>query len=130
MRPADDTLRRARDQEAGRFTMRASFLLGPLAVFALVASLGCGGGTSPQGTACNPCDTPPASGGSGQGSSGSGQDGAATAHRDVNLTPDGVAYPSPTGGYGRSARRGNTAGSVIQNFKFLGYPNADASHGL
>ncbi len=41
-----------------------------------------------------------------------------------------MAYPAPPGGYGRSARTGKTPGSVIQNFKFLGYPNADASKGL
>jgi hypothetical protein len=44
--------------------------------------------------------------------------------------PDGFAYPSPSGGYGRTARTGNTPGSVIANFKFLGYPNADKSQGI
>jgi hypothetical protein len=46
------------------------------------------------------------------------------------LNPDGIPYPTVPAGYGHAARRGNTAGSVIQNFKFLGYPNADGSKGL
>jgi hypothetical protein len=36
------------------------------------------------------------------------------------LNPEGVPYPSPAGGYGRTARIGTTPGSVIQNFKFQG----------
>jgi hypothetical protein len=44
--------------------------------------------------------------------------------------PDGFAYPSPSSGYGRTARTGSTPGSVIANFRFLGYPNADTSQGL
>jgi hypothetical protein len=48
----------------------------------------------------------------------------------ASLNPDGFAYPSPPGGYGLSARLGTTAGSIIQNFKFLGYPNGDSSQGL
>ncbi|HEV3193732.1 MAG TPA: hypothetical protein VGY54_24670 [Polyangiaceae bacterium] len=47
-----------------------------------------------------------------------------------NANLDGVAYPAPAAGYGRAARVGFTAGNVIQNFKFLGYPNADTSGGL
>jgi hypothetical protein len=50
---------------------------------------------------------------------GSADDDALVGH-DTN--PDGVPYPDPAGGYGRTARSGNTPGSVIQNFKFLGYP--------
>jgi hypothetical protein len=43
--------------------------------------------------------------------------------------PDGIPYPSPP--YGHRARYGTTPGNIIQNFKFLGYPNpADQSQGL
>jgi hypothetical protein len=44
--------------------------------------------------------------------------------------PDGVPYPKPTSGYGRNARSGSTAGSVMANYKFRGYPNGDMSQGL
>lgn len=46
------------------------------------------------------------------------------------LNPDGVPYPTPSSGYGHSARTGNTPGSVIQDFSFQGYPNGDKSNGL
>jgi hypothetical protein len=90
-----------------------------LAVLVLVASSGLacssgGGDAGNGGPACNPC-------GPGSGSGGS----TATAGHDSN--PDGVPYPDPSGGYGRTARRGQTPGSVIQNFKFLGLPGGDAS---
>ncbi len=102
--------------------MRARFLLGPLAALAAGVPIACGGSAASQGT-CNPCEGSPAP-------SASGTDAGSTASRDLNVNPEGVAYPSPAGGYGRSARKGNTPGSVIQNFKFLGYPNADSSRGL
>ncbi|MDP9000482.1 MAG: redoxin domain-containing protein [Myxococcota bacterium] len=41
--------------------------------------------------------------------------------------PDGFAYPSPANGYGRNIRSGTTPGSVMANFKFLGYVNAMVS---
>jgi len=47
-----------------------------------------------------------------------------------NLNPDGVPYPTPPGGYGRMARTGKAPGSVIFNYKFLGYPNSNESNGL
>jgi hypothetical protein len=47
-----------------------------------------------------------------------------------DANPDGVPYPAPSGGYGRTARSGGTAGSVIANFKFKGYPNGALSNGL
>jgi hypothetical protein len=47
-----------------------------------------------------------------------------------SLNPDGFSYPSPPGGYGHTARIGQTPGSIIQNFKFYGYPNGDTSNGL
>jgi hypothetical protein len=53
---------------------------------------------------------------------------AAAAPTTAALNPDGVPYPSSSGG--RSARSGSTSGSVIQNFTFQGYPNADKSKGL
>jgi len=69
-------------------------------------------GADAAAAACSPCD---------EGGSTTGTVGA---------NPDGVPYPVPAGGYGRTARAGNTPGSVIQNFKFLGYPDSDRSHGL
>jgi len=87
----------------------AAGAVGLLAFTAAIASAGCSG----QGPAtCNPCDTavedagPPA------------------------LNPDGIPYPDPPGGYGRRARSLKTPGSVIQDFKFQGYRNADQSTGL
>ena len=44
------------------------------------------------------------------------------------LNPDGVPYPSSSGGH--VARKGSTPGSVIQDFTFQGYPDADRSKGL
>lgn len=91
-----------------------------LAVFgaaALGTHAGCSSSTPHAGPACNPCeDAAPTS--AGQVLSG----------HETN--PYGVAYPNPPQGYGRSARAGHNPGSVIQNFKFLGYPNADVSQGL
>jgi len=54
--------------------------------------------------------------------------GAQLTGHDTN--PDGVPYPMPPGGYGRTPRSGSAPGSVMQNFKFLGYPDADESKGL
>ncbi|HLK36379.1 MAG TPA: hypothetical protein VKU41_06470 [Polyangiaceae bacterium] len=79
---------------------------------------GCSSGSSHSGPACNPCDDGAAPSNGGQALSG----------HDTNSY--GVAYPNPSTGYGRSPRSGHTPGSVIQNFKFLGYPNADTSQGL
>jgi hypothetical protein len=69
-----------------------------------------------MGPACNPCDD-------------GGTTGIASPSSGHNANPDGVAYPMPAGGYGRNARSGNTAGSVIQNFKFLGYPDPTNTSG-
>lgn len=57
----------------------------------------------------------------GSGAAPGGEDGGEDAGTATN--PDGVPYPDPPGGYGRTARSGSTPGSVIQNFKFLGYPS-------
>jgi hypothetical protein len=56
---------------------------------------------------------------------GTGEDPAGSAP-DTN--PDNVPYP--TDNIGTLPRRGATAGNRIKNYKFLGYPNADASKGL
>jgi len=70
-----------------------------------------------QAALCNPC--------------GSANDDAASPDAGAdNLNPEGVPYPNPPGGFGRKARTGKTPGSVIQNYKFKGYPNADESMGL
>lgn len=52
--------------------------------------------------------------------------GAAAAAPDVN--PDGVPYP--TDQIGTTARKGETPGNRIQNFKFLGYPDGNVAGGL
>jgi hypothetical protein len=44
------------------------------------------------------------------------------------LNPDGVPYPAGAGGH--NARQGSTPGSVIEDFTFQGYPDADKSSGL
>jgi hypothetical protein len=90
--------------------------LGVAALLAFPASLvACS--SSNQGAACNPCGA------------ASDDDAGADAGAD-DLNPDGVPYPTPAGGYGRQARTGKTPGSVIANYKFQGYPNADESMGL
>src|SRR5580704_5293256 len=97
-------------------TMKGNFWLGALLLPAVVTA--CGGssaGANSQAQACHPCTSPDAA-------------PATTAGHDTNT--EGVPYPAPQGGYGRTARRGNTPGSIIENFKFLGYPNADKSQGL
>jgi len=74
---------------------------------------------SGQGNQCNPC------------TDGGNQMGLAPAGSGHDSNPDGVAYPTPTGGYGHNARAGSVPGSIIANYKFLGYPNPlDTSAGL
>src|SRR5258708_4937235 len=80
---------------------------GALAAAALAVHAGCSSAAKNTGPTCNPCDD------------GGGQ----VAGHDTN--PAGVPYPSS--GYGQGARVGQSPGSVIKNFKFLGYPNADAT---
>jgi hypothetical protein len=79
-----------------------------LALLSLPSASACGG----QSSAAPPSSASPGDAGSA---------GAA-------LNPDGVPYPASSGGH--NARMGNTPGSVIQNFTFQGYPNADTSKGL
>jgi len=78
-----------------------------VAALAVAATAACGGGATKTDT------------------------GVATTLPGHNSNPDGVAYPPPpAAGYGTGARLGFTAGNVIKNFKFPGYPNADSSGGL
>jgi hypothetical protein len=91
-----------------------------VAALAIASLVACSNGTTPPadiGPGCTSC----ADGGVDTGTVDTGT---------VDANPDGLAYPTPAGGYGRNARSGNTPGSVIQNFKFLGYPNSDMSRGL
>jgi hypothetical protein len=91
--------------------------MGLVGIASIVASACSSGNTSsPQQTTCDPCDD----GGGGTTTVGAGHD----------TNPDGIPYPAPTNGYGRTPRSGSTPGSVIQNFKFLGYLNGDKSQGL
>ncbi len=82
-----------------------------LAVAALTA--GCsGGGAAPGSTA--PTST---------GATSSDAGGGATV-APLSANPEGIAYPSPPSGFGRTPRSGTTPGSIIANFKFSGYRNA------
>jgi AhpC/TSA family len=81
-----------------------------LAVAALAA--GCSSGGSAPGGA-----SPTSTG----ATSGDASGGATVGPLGAN--PEGIAYPSPASGFGRSPRSGTTPGSVIANFKFSGYPN-------
>ena len=90
------------------------YTFGALASVALAMTCGvaCSSGSTAandtgDAATCNPC----------------GDDGGGlTVGAGNDSNPDGVPYPAPAGGYGRTARTGSTPGSVIQNFKFLGYP--------
>jgi hypothetical protein len=67
--------------------------------------------------------------GSSSGAASSGTAGGAAQN------PDGIPYPTPASGYGHAARKvmsptSFAPGSIIQDFKFLGFPNADESNGL
>jgi hypothetical protein len=93
------------------FTVRVESAIGALGLAAVVAcSSGSNSGTT--GPTCDPC-----------GDSGTSSGGTTTAGHDSN--PDGVPYPAPANGYGRTARTGSTPGNVIENFKFLGFLNGD-----
>jgi hypothetical protein len=82
--------------------------------------------------ACSSSNGPPARQNPAGQPASSGTDDASSgvAAPAGNTNPDGVAYPSPATGYGRNPRIGATPGDVMQNFKFLGFPNADPSQGL
>jgi hypothetical protein len=86
-------------------------------VAAALASVSCSSrGHSPLGATPSTGDDSGASAASSADDDASAVDPTATA--DVN--PDGVPYPGPP--YGRTPRTGSTAGRVIQDFTFLGYP--------
>jgi hypothetical protein len=55
-------------------------------------------------------------------------DGVGVADSAPDTNPDGIPYP--TDNIGTIERKPGKAGNRIQNFKFLGYPNADKSGGL
>lgn len=55
-------------------------------------------------------------------------DGAQVAQTAPDTNPAGQPYPSSN--IGTQPRRGATKGNTIQNFKFLGYPDANVSAGL
>jgi hypothetical protein len=101
--------------------MRAYAIAASTALLGLVSGVACSSSDTPKanGQSCDPC----VDGGSTSGIApqGSGHD----------ANPDGVAYPMPAGGYGHTARSGNAKGDIIQNFKFLGYPDpTNTSAGL
>ena len=124
MRRAEDTLRAAWDQELQESAMRTIRETGVGSVICALAWLcACSDGGSIPSTMTN------FAGPHGDGGGAPAPD-AAILSGTGNASPDGFAYPTPTGGYGHNARKGKTPGSIIQNFKFLGYPNADESKGL
>ncbi len=69
-------------------------------------------------------------GGGGGGSADGGADSGGPANPEVN--PYGVAYP--TSGIGKAARKSikvaSAPGSVLENFKFQGYPDGNIDNGL
>lgn len=100
-----------------RTSERARRLAGALGRSILAALAGCGSaGSGSAGPACDPC--------------GGGSALVTTPLTGHYNNPDGIPYPDPATGYGRSSRSGTTPGSVIQNYRFLGYPNSDTSMGL
>jgi hypothetical protein len=86
---------------------------------ACLACLACSSGSTGKPSANTP---PPASSPGDDG--GGATTPPPTPTSGGNTNPEGIAYPSPATGYGRSARSGNTPGSIMENFVFLGYPNA------
>jgi hypothetical protein len=83
-----------------------------LALIVVAATAACSSNQAAAGTPCEPA----------------GPD--ATSGAMDSLNPDGIVYPSPAAGCGRTARSGTTPGSIIANYKFLGYPDGDESKGL
>jgi hypothetical protein len=95
----------AKDSRAPARSTRSRITVAVVVLASFSSALGC----SSQSQANSPVSTPGAAAGSAR-------------------NPDGVPYPSSSGGH--TARMGSTPGSVIQNFTFQGYPNADMSKGL
>src|SRR5262252_5265774 len=75
------------------------------------------------GSACSSGSGPAKAGSTAQPASGSGgaSDDSGVTASGGDSNPEGIPYPQPSGGYGRSSRSGGTPGNVMQNFKFLGY---------
>jgi hypothetical protein len=80
--------------------------------------------------ACSSSSSSSGSSSSGTNPGGDGVDGPGVGSADdaPNENPDGVPYP--TDNLGILARKGETPGNRIKNYKFVGYPNADVSGGL
>jgi hypothetical protein len=76
--------------------------------------------------ACSSSNTPNTPGG--EQDKGLVGDGVGTADTAPDSNPDGVPYP--TDNIGTVERKGSKAGNRIQNFKFLGYPDANTAGGL
>jgi len=77
---------------------------------------------SAMSIACSSSSSPPTD----QHKGVEGEGFAAQAAPDTN--PDGVPYPKDN--IGTVQRKGETPGSRIANFKFMGYPDADVAGGL
>ncbi len=130
----DQSLKRTRRSEPARWLASA---LGRSVLAALGACGSAGGGAA--GAPCDPCDAAAATVTTLDGSvlhpdgrveGGQGDEIAATMLAGHTTNPDGIPYPYPTVGYGRNSRSGMTAGSIMPNYRFLGYPNSDESMGL
>jgi hypothetical protein len=59
-----------------------------------------------------------------------GTPGVAGGDAAVTLNPDGIPYPTPAAGYGRTARSGSSPGDIIADYKFQGYPEGNLDGGL
>ncbi len=55
-------------------------------------------------------------------------EGTVSAAEAPDSNPEGVPYPA--GPFGINARRGTAPGSVIENYKFIGYPDGNPANGL
>jgi hypothetical protein len=104
--------------EARRFLMTI-YRTARLAALSFSGIVGCGGGANGNGPSAASSGPPAVV-----------ADGGAMPTAAAATNPDGVPYPTPPNGYGTSPRSGSTPGSIMQNFKFLGYRNGDASKGL
>ncbi len=105
----DQSLKRTRRSERARWLASA---FGRSVLAALAACASASGGAA--GAPCDPCDAASAP--------------IATTLAGHTANPDGIPYP--TVGYGRNSRSGMTPGSIMPNYRFLGYPNSDTSMGL
>ena len=97
--------------------MKTSLVSVTLATLAAVSALAL--------AACSSSDTSTGGTTPAQDPGATGDTGAATA---PDKNPNGAPYP--TANIGTSPRSGNTAGNVMQNFKFLGYKDGVIANGL